>query len=289
MRDKVAKAQELLEEHKLDAFLFTSPANVFYLSGFRSSNAYVVVGRESYYLLTDGRYFEKAKKQLRGWRLFLLEGNGLSKVYGLLKSMGVSLVGFEEDRVSCELRKRLRGGFRWVGRSGFLRRMRAIKDPEELRIIQEGVRLSDGVYRGLLGKIREGLTELEVRSMIVEEFLRLGSLGESFPAIVASGSASAVPHWEASKRAIRHREPLLIDMGLLWQGYCTDFTRTIYIGRASAEFKKVYQIVKDAHLFALEGVRVGRKIGDIDNIAREYIRKKGFGKFFIHSTGHGVG
>jgi len=81
----------------------------------------------------------------------------------------------------------------------------------------------------------------------------------------------------------------LIDMGLLWKGYCTDFTRTIHLGRASSEFKKIYNIVKDAHLFALEKVKVGRKISEIDKTARDYIKKKGYGKFFIHSTGHGVG
>ncbi len=288
MKKRIEKVQKLLEKHNLDAFLFTSQANVFYLSGFRSSNAYVVVSKDSYILLTDGRYFEKAKQHLKDWKVVLLEG-GLKRVYEVLRDMKAKAVGYEEDRISCEFRKRLRGGFRWVGKPNFLKHMRAIKDPEEISIMKEGVRQSDKVYKSLLPRLKAGLRELEVRAMIVEEFFKVGAFGESFPTIVASGKASAIPHWETSNRPVKHGEALLIDMGLLWKGYCTDFTRTLYIGRAKEEFKRVYQVVRDAHLYALEGVRVGRKIGEIDRIAREYIRKKGFGKFFVHSTGHGVG
>ncbi|MFN3870346.1 MAG: M24 family metallopeptidase [Aquificaceae bacterium] len=288
MKKRIEKVQNLLEKHHLDAFLFTSQANVFYLSGFRSSNAYVVVSKDSYLLLTDGRYFEKAKEQLKGWKVALLDG-GLKRVYEVLRDVKAKTVGFEEDRVSCEFRKRLKGSFRWVGKAGFLKDMRAVKDPEEIRIIKEGVRQSDKVYKKLLSRLKEGLTELEVRSMIVEEFFKAGALGESFPTIVASGRASAIPHWETSNRPIRQGETLLIDMGLLWKGYCTDFTRTLHMGRAKEEFKRVYQVVRDAHLYALESVKVGKSIGEIDRIAREYIKKKGFGKFFVHSTGHGVG
>jgi len=259
MRERIAKVQNLLEKNNLDAFLFSSQPNVFYLSGFRSSHAYVVVSRHSYHLLTDGRYYQKAKEELKDWDVILLEGNVLKAIERLLKKIGAFKVGYEEDRVSCEFRRRLKGGLRWVGKAGFLKHMRAIKDSTELR------------------------------SLIVSEFFKSGAMGESFPAIVASGKGSAIPHWETSTRPIKHGQPLLIDMGLLWKGYCTDFTRTIHLGRASSEFKKIYNIVKDAHLFALEKVKVGRKISEIDKTARDYIKKKGYGKFFIHSTGHGVG
>lgn len=290
MKIRIVRVQELLKRNHLDAFLFTSQPNIFYLSGFRSSHAYLVITRDSYHLLTDGRYYEKAKRELKGWDVILLEGNPLKKIHQFLKKLKVYSVGYEEDRVSCEFQKKLtRGNFRWYGKAGFLKELRAIKDQEELKIIEEGVKISDRVYRKILGRIKEGLTELEVRSIIVQEFFKEGAMGESFPTIVASGHASSIPHWETSNKVIKANEPLLIDMGLLWKGYCTDFTRTIHLGRLSSEFKRVYSIVKDAHLFAFEKVRVGRRIGDIDKAARDYIRRKGFGKFFIHSTGHGVG
>ncbi|MCS6876502.1 MAG: aminopeptidase P family protein, partial [Aquificaceae bacterium] len=213
----------------------------------------------------------------------------IKSIYKLIRKIGASRVGYEEDRVSCEFRKKLKGGIHWIGIPGFLKKLRAIKDKVEIDTVREGVRASDRVYYKLLGFLREGLTELELRSMIVSEFFKEGATGESFPTIVASGEGSAIPHWETSNRNIRRGETLLIDMGLVWNGYCTDFTRTLHIGRASSEFKRIYNIVRDAHLLALEKVKVGRKISEIDKTAREFIKRKGFGKAFSHSTGHGVG
>ncbi len=286
---RIEKVQELLKKHKLDAFVFSSQANVFYLSGFRSSHAYVVITRDSYHLLTDGRYYEKARSTLKDWDVVLIKENAIRVIKNFLKRLKVYKVGYEEDRVSCEFRKALKGSFIWKGVSGILKEMRAIKDEEELRIMKEGVKISDKIYERLLHELREGMTELEVRSWLVGEFFRAGASGESFPAIVASGKGSAIPHYETSQKTIKHGEPILIDMGLLWKGYCTDFTRTIFLGKADSEFKKVYTVVRDAHLLALEKIKVGRKLGEIDKTAREYIRKKGFGKFFNHSLGHGVG
>jgi len=119
MRERIAKVQNLLEKNNLDAFLFSSQPNVFYLSGFRSSHAYVVVSRHSYHLLTDGRYYQKAKEELKDWDVILLEGNVLKAIERLLKKIGAFKVGYEEDRVSCEFRRRLKGGLRWVGKAGF--------------------------------------------------------------------------------------------------------------------------------------------------------------------------
>ncbi|MEJ5338424.1 MAG: M24 family metallopeptidase [Aquificaceae bacterium] len=286
---RIQRVQELLKKYRLDAFLFSSQPSVFYLSGFRSSHAYIIVTRDSHHLLTDGRYYEKARSALKGWDVVLIRENAIKVIKGFLKKLGVFRVGYEEDRVSCEFRKSLKGSFAWVGIASFLKDLRMIKDEEELSTMREGVRISDRVYKRLLENIQEGMTELELRSYLVEQFFREGASGESFPAIVASGEGSAIPHYETSQRSIKYGEPLLIDMGLVWKGYCTDFTRTVFLGKANSEFRRVYQIVRDAHLFALDKVRVGKKLGEVDRVAREYIRKKGFGKFFNHSLGHGVG
>ncbi|RMH00617.1 MAG: aminopeptidase P family protein [Aquificota bacterium] len=288
--ERIKKVQSLLKEHGLDAFLFSSQANVFYLSGFRSSHAYVVITQSSYHLLTDGRYYQKALQELKGWDIRLIKGKAVKHIKALLKELGVRLAGYEEDRVSCEFRRALSSkNIRWKAYSGFIKKLRAVKSQEEINIMKEGVKKSDEVYRRILSKIREGMRELELRRLIVEEFFKEGASGESFPAIVASGPASSVPHWESSHQPIKGGSPLLIDMGMVWKGYCTDFTRTLFVGRADPEFKKVYQVVKDAHLFALEKARVGNTVGDVDRAAREYIKSKRLGKYFSHSTGHGVG
>lgn len=287
---KVKEVQSLIEKEGLDAFLFSSQANVFYLSGFKSTHAYVVLTPSSKHLLTDGRYYERAKKELKDWDVVLIKGKALRFIKRFLKDLGVSRVGYERDRVSCDFRGSLRAkGIRWVGYTNFLRDIRAVKTKEEIERMREGAKKVDRIFKDILGFVRPGMTELEVRRFIVNRIFEEGSTGESFPAIVAGGESSAIPHHETSLRKIKSGEPLLIDMGLVWRGYCTDFTRTLFIGKPEEEFKKVYTVVRDAHLFALEKVKVGNRIGDVDRVAREHISRKRLGKFFSHSTGHGIG
>ncbi|RUM29176.1 MAG: aminopeptidase P family protein [Aquifex sp.] len=287
---RLKEVQELIKEKKLDAFMFSSQPNVFYLSRFRSTNAYAILTPEEKYLLTDARYYERAKKQLKDWEVVLIKGNLFKAIKKFLREKGIKYVGYEEDRVSCGFKKKLKSKYvRWVGFSNFLKEVRVIKTKEEINIMKEGVRRSDEIYRELLNFVKPGMTELQVRGFIVSKIFEKNGEGESFPAIVASGEHSAIPHWESSREKVKENAPLLIDMGLLWKGYCTDFTRTFYIGKPSEEFKKVYEIVREAHLRALERAKVGNTVGDVDRAAREYIEKKGYGQFFIHSTGHGVG
>ncbi|WP_448584044.1 M24 family metallopeptidase [Thermocrinis sp.] len=290
-KDVREKIRELLAEHKLDAFLFSSQPNVLYISGFRSSNAYVLATRERFYLFTDARYYERAKQELKeDWELVLLKSKPFRIIKQTIKKQGVKVVGFEKDRISCVLRESLRSrGISWKGFSNFIGRLRAIKGEKEINIMKEGVQKTDQIYRELLNLIKPGMSELEVRAFIVNRALSLGAFGESFPAIVAFREGSAVPHWETSQRKLEERGPLLIDMGVLYKHYCTDFTRTIFIGKADDEFRKIYQIVRDAHLYALEKVKVGTPIGEVDRVARDYIKRKGYGKYFTHGTGHGVG
>ncbi|SHK54348.1 M24 family metallopeptidase [Thermocrinis minervae] len=287
---KFQQIRERLKKENLDGFLFSSRASVEYLSGFRSTNAYCIATRDGSYLLTDSRYYHRALEELKGWNVVKIEKDTLKFIKGFVKDLGLKKVGYEKDRVSCHFKERLRAkSISWVGYEGFLKDLRAIKDKDEIERMRKGVELSDRIYLNLLEFLRPGLTELEVRAFLVHEFLKGGALGESFPAIVACGPASAIPHWETSTNRLEHGKPLLIDMGLVWEGYCTDFTRTIFLGKADEEFKRVYTVVRDAHLFALEEVKVGKRIGDVDRKAREYIQDKGFGDYFTHSTGHGVG
>lgn len=229
----------LLEEKGLDGFLFSSQANVLYLSGFRSSNAYVLATKEGFTFYR---------------RTILREGKGnfeggMAGSFGKIfhaqdykanyKKLGIKRVGYEEDRVSCAFRKSLRSrDIQWVGFSNFLGKLRAIKSTEEIKIMKEGVLKADQIYRELLEFVKPGMTELDLRGFIVRRAFEMGAMGESFPAIVAFAEGSAVPHWETSQRRIEQKGPLLIDMGILYKNYCTDFTRTIYLGKADDEFKR---------------------------------------------------
>jgi Xaa-Pro aminopeptidase/Xaa-Pro dipeptidase len=287
---RLERVAHLIEEEGLDAFLFSSASNVFYLSGFRSTHAYVILARGERHLLTDGRYYDKAKAQLSGWQVHLIDRKANDYIRKFLRERELVNVGYESDRVSCHFRTLLRSRkIKWIPYVNFLGRLRMIKSKEEVNLMREGVRLSDRIFRELLEFIEPGMTELQLRGKIVELIFKYGASGESFPAIVAGGEHSAIPHWESSEAELKNNSPLLIDMGLVWKGYCTDFTRTLHLGRASEEFRRVYSVVRDAHLFALERVREGTPLGELDRVARAYIGEKGYGKFFNHSLGHGVG
>lgn len=285
----------LLKEKDLDGFLFLYPPNVFYLSGFRASHAYVIINRDEKYFITDGRYFDKAKEDLPEWKVLRIEGDFIRYLKSFIKKLGIKRLGFEKDKVSCHLIERLRSSrYKLVGVINPLKKIRMIKEEEELKILKEGIKKTDQVFKRVLEKVRdnmekETLTELSVRGLIVSEIFREGGKGESFPSIVASGDASAIPHWEASERKILRHAPLLIDLGLIWKGYMTDLTRTIFIGKPDREFLKLYEIVKTAWFKGFEKVRVGTKISEVDRVIREYFKQKGLIEHFTHATGHGIG
>lgn len=283
--------ETLLDQYGCDALFISSRPNVFYLSRFISTNAYIVLTRNESVLITDGRYFEGAKRKLKGWKIVLLKGSLKYSVNNLLREMDIRRVVYEKERITCSVLEALRmrgSGIEWIGVENPLKYIRSVKRGEEINIIREAVKKTDAVYQRLITTIEEGVKERDIRRSIVNEFFREGADGESFPAIVAFGQNSAVPHWNTSDTVIG-KGPLLIDMGMMWKGYCSDFTRTLYLGKPEEEFIKVYGIVRDAHLKAVEKVREGVKVGEVDRIAREYIEKKGYGEFFVHSIGHGVG
>ncbi|MEN3033484.1 MAG: Xaa-Pro peptidase family protein [Aquificaceae bacterium] len=281
--------RNLLDKHGLDAFLFSSYANVFYLSKLRASSAFFILTRESSYLLTDSRYIDRARALAGEFEVIKISTQVHRFLKEFLKNRAKS-VGFESDKLTCESKKSLSSrAFRLVGISSPLREIRSIKTHQELEVIKAGVKKSDDIYLRLLDFLKPGLSELEVRAFLNQEFFKEGATGESFPAIIASGKSSAIPHWESSENKINSGKPLLLDFGMIYMGYCTDFTRTIYLGKAPDDFKKVYNAVKDAYFRAVEYAKAGVLAKDLDSVARETLKSYGLDKFFTHSLGHGVG
>ncbi len=294
---KLQWIRNFLKNHTLSAFLFTSSSNIFYLTHFRSSNAFIVITLENNYFLTDARYFEKAERELKEWEVILIKNNTYSFLKRFIKSLKPGCVGFEKDGITYELKEKLRiKGVRFKGFSRVLKDLRIIKDEEELKILKEGVKKTDELYRYIIDVLAKTwfseentLTELKLRGYLISKIFEIGGEGESFPSIIASGKNTSIPHWETSNTKIKKNAPLLIDMGIVWKGYCTDFTRTLYLGKPSSEFKKMYEIVKSAWYKGFEKVKRGVPVSEIDRIIREYFKTKGVDKFFIHATGHGVG
>ncbi|AIH04493.1 MULTISPECIES: Xaa-Pro peptidase family protein [Thermodesulfobacterium] len=293
---KLTKVRACFERWGVDGFLFSSQANVFYLSHFRSTNAYVLMTGDNVCFLTDSRYIEKAKKELASWEVVEIKGDTIGFLKKFIQKAGVKRLGFEKDKVSCAFKEKLRSNkFKLVGVVDPLGLIRMIKSKEEIEVLKEGVKKTDKVFNKVLQEIErsfaEGypISELKIRGFLVSQMFIVGGRGESFPAIVAFGKNSSVPHWETSEALIERNGVLLLDFGMVWKGYATDFTRTIYLGDPPAEFVKLYNILKDAWFLGFEKVKVGEKVAEIDRAIRDYLVQKDLAKYFIHATGHGIG
>ncbi len=281
---KFDKVKKVLEENGIESFLFTYFPNVFYISNFSSSNAYILFDKGEFFFLTDKRYLDNAISKLS---VPVIEiKNGLFNTVNTLFQQRNIKTLLTEDSISFSFFESFKDIIKPVKNP--LKHIRAIKDKDELDLMKKAANITDITYKKIIENIESFDTEQSVRTFIVCEALRQNAKGESFSAIVASRESSSIPHWETSTKKIE-KGALLIDMGVIYEGYCSDFTRTLHIGRASDEFKKVYNIVKDAHFKALEKAKVGNTLKDVDLAARTYIEEKGFGEFFTHSVGHGIG
>ncbi len=299
---KLEQIQKKIEREGLDSFLFSSSANVFYMTYFRSSNAFVLLKPNDRFFITDARYYEGAKEKLKDWNVILLgsgEKRGIDHLREIINQYGGEKVGFEKEKVTLSFYERLQNksaenpsdrlNAQLIGYEGFLNDIRLTKTESEIEIIRSAVKKIDNVFQKLIPKIPYLEKELDVRREIVNSIFEEGGTGESFPAIVASAEHSAIPHWETSDSQIKWNNLLLIDMGLVYKGYCSDFTRTLALGNVDKELEKIYHIVKEAHIEATNTVKTGIQIGEIDLAARRIIEKYGYGDYFVHSTGHGIG
>jgi Xaa-Pro aminopeptidase/Xaa-Pro dipeptidase len=288
------KVRQKISKEGLDAFLFTSYSNIFYLSRFTSSNAYIILTEREIYFLTDGRYYENAKEKLKNFTVVELK-NGLKELKQFINNLSIKKLGFEKDKITLSFYEKLKDGIntQLIGYEGFLNEFRISKTEEEIEIIKQAVAKIDNVYKKILPWIKKQIdntiNELTIRRKVIDLIFEEGGTSESFPTIVASGKHSAIPHWETSEEVVLKNQPLLIDMGLKYKGYCSDFTRTFYLGNPDKKFIEIYNIVKEAHIAATEKVKAGIPIKEIDLTARQIIEKSGYGDYFTHSTGHGIG
>lgn len=294
MRKRLKALTAKLVESGLDAFLVTDIKNIRYLSGFTGSSAYLAVGRTSACLLTDSRYTLQAEEETRGsgLRLKIYKRRGLDEAAARLSSFRPSNAGFEGNVLSFDDFTRLKKSVKGVKLKSFpavVRALRRCKDAEEIKAIREGARILDAGFIAAKRTLRPGISEGHVASIIEAAFKRNGAEGPAFETIVASGTRSALPHGRAGDKLIEKGEFVVIDCGAFLRGYNTDETRTFFVGRPGRLHKKVYQTVLDAQMRAIEKLRPGVKASWIDMAARGVISAAGFGKYFVHSTGHGVG
>ncbi len=284
--------QNALKDAGAEAALISSEINQRYLSDFPFSDGYILVTPDEGFLLTDSRYIEAAKNSVKDFSVILPRDGMLNFIKGVLSEKGISELAIEEDELSCSSLKKFTETFEGVemkfGASDILRSLRAVKTEDEIKRIAEAQKLTDEAFLHILDFITPRRTEREV-ALELEFFMRKrGAEGVAFETIAVSGPASSLPHGVPSDVTLRPGF-LTMDFGAKVDGYCSDMTRTVVIGKADEEIRRVYDTVLTAQQTALSMMRGGVSCFDADKAARDVIREAGFGANFGHSLGHGVG
>jgi len=288
-----ALADGLTAAH-IDGLLITSLPNIRYLTGFSGSSALLFVSVRDIVLITDFRYQTQVVGEVGDLARVSIEPQSLwTGLWQQLSQLtNLEVIGFESGHLlHRDFQRLLEAGARWQWRptTDLVESLRERKDAGELALIQAANGIATRALERTLPQVRIGMTELEVAGILEKALRDEGSEGFPFPSIVASGPRSALPHARSSARRVESGDFLLLDFGAETGGYCADITRTFVMGRAGAEQREIYDVVRMANESASHRVRAGMTGRDADAIARDYIEQRGYGDLFGHSLGHGLG
>ena len=291
---RLSSLRDVLARADLDALLVSSLPNIRYLTGFSGSNALLIVTAKDCVLLTDFRYAAQVGDEVGASATVCIETTSLwHGVWSALAgTTAVERVGFESAHLMHrDFQRLLEQGQRWQWRPvlDFVEGLRERKDPGEVACIEHAIVMAERALGATLPLIRPGLTETQVAGILERELREVGSEAYPFASIVAAGPRSALPHARAGDRVLQVGDFVLMDFGAVSGGYCSDITRTVVLGKATAEQQEVYDVVREANARASGAIRVGMNGMAADHVAREYIHARGFGEEFGHSLGHGIG
>jgi Xaa-Pro aminopeptidase len=279
------------------ALLITHLPDVRYLTGFTGSNAVLALASGQSVLVTDGRYATQVKEQARSVKAHITKKTARIEAILWLAEQGVTRVSFDAMHTSVAdleagrlaLPARLRKSFFEPLTEPLIANLRLVKEPAELEAITEAALLGCRLFDLVLPKIRAGVAEASIAAELEYAARNNGAGGMSFETIVAGGERSALPHGVASRALLPRSGFVVLDYGVILGGYCSDMTRTVFLGRPSRQERQVYEAVLEAQQAAVAVVRPGVSCGEVDEAARSVLRKAGLDGFFTHSTGHGVG
>jgi len=285
-----------LRQHRLDALLITHLPNIRYLCGFTGSAGALLVGESDSIFFSDGRYTSQAHVEVQNAKIKITRSPSLPAAAGWLQTHSRSIgqkIGIEAEHLTVSdhqlLRQSIPQKFHLRSAPSLVEQCRMVKDSEELKRIRAAVNLGALLFDRALEVIRPGVRETEVASEMEYVATKKGAEGMSFPTIIASGERSALPHGKASDARIPSKGFVVCDFGVILGGYCSDQTRTVSVGRVPEKARKLYKAVLEAQQAALDAVRPGKCVAEVDRAARNMLRKAGLGRYFTHSTGHGVG
>lgn len=283
---------ETLQAHfpeGVDAFITSDEKTCFYLSEFLFSDGMVFVTRKNAYLFTDFRYIEAAETEARGCRVSV--GSRYEEIRKIIAEEGVETVGFEDDLLSVAALERLKKEFSdcaFVPMGSVVRTLAEYKTEREMELVRGAQAITDDAFAAVLSLLRPDMTETDVAAEIEYQMKKRGASGTSFDTIAVSGTNSARPHG-VPRPVMLEKGFLTMDFGCIWHGYCSDMTRTVVVGQADNEMKKVYGTVLSAQRAALSAACEGMTGAELDKVARDVIGAAGYEGCFGHGLGHGVG
>mgnify|MGYP001273335138 CR=1 FL=1 len=283
--------RKVLDERGLDGMLITNLTNVRYISGFTGSAASCLITPEGQYFITDGRYIEQSKAQVKGFERFIDMNSHLSQIKDNNLNPNGFKLAFEGDHMSYALYEKMISVFpntKWENASMILEDLASVKDDHELECIRTAVEVTDKVYEEILHMLRPGFTEKQVANTMVSKYREYAE-GEAYSPIVATGPNGALPHAIPTDREFENGDFIVIDAAAKYGGYHADMTRTPVIGEATEKHKEVYSIVKEAQQRGCNIAKAGVPCKEVDAATREYISEMGYGEYYTHGTGHGLG
>lgn len=282
------RIDKLLSTISDEAVLITGKANIFYYSGFRSEDSYLLISKNSRIIVTDSRYTIQAREQAPDFELCDIT-LGTEKIFERISEENIL---FEEDCITAGRLEKFKNAApkkTFTAAQKTINVPRYVKDKSEIKKIAEAEKIGDDAFSYILDFIRVGKTEREI-ALELEFFMKKqGAQALSFDTIAASGKRSAMPHGLASDKTLENGDFLTLDFGCIFEGYCSDMTRTVVVGKADEKQKEIYNIVLSAQENALLAISPGKKCADIDSTARSVIERAGYGRNFGHSLGHSAG
>jgi Xaa-Pro aminopeptidase len=290
--DRLSRCRRQMKKHRISAYLISSPTDSFYLAGFSGEDSAVLLTPKEVHLITDRRFEESSRKECPWAKAWMRKGMLNDEIANVSKALKIKSLAIQSQYMSvashAALKKLIRST-RLTNAPTILSDMRQVKSSAELVTMRKAIRVAEDAFVAMRKSIRVGQTELALAARLEYEMKLRGASGASFPTICAEGPNAALPHASPGSRRVKRGSAVLFDWGAKIGGYCSDLTRMVFIGSMPRKLEVVYSIVLEAQQRAIAAIRPGRRMCDIDAVARDHITGAGYGEAFGHGLGHGLG
>ena len=290
--ERLTRCRRQMKRTGAGAFLLSNPRDFFYLTGFSGDESAAIVTARDVFLISDGRFEEQIKKECPWAKTYMRRGMLNAEIAKACKDLKLRNVAVQADHLTvgdlAELKK-LTKGVRFISAPPICARLRTLKSSGEVSALNKALRNAEEAFKAMRKTIRVGQTELEMAARLEYEMKSRGASAPAFPTICAEGANGAQPHAQPGRRKVKRGSAILFDWGARLRGYCSDLTRMVFVGSVPPKFREIYGIVLEAQLAAIAEIRPGRRMCDVDAVARKVVEDAGYGPQYNHGLGHGLG